>query len=69
MRLKIPRLPIFNMLFQLLQTKFFKVELFSCLPKVDHVIKSCKEPIGQPCFGRPGYSSRTVTVDTDYNAQ
>ena len=25
--------------------KFFKSELFSCLPKVDHVIKSCKEPI------------------------
>ena len=25
--------------------KFFKSELFSCSPKVDHVIKSCKEPI------------------------
>ena len=35
----------FNMLFQLVLTKFFKSELFSCLPKVDHVIKSCKEPI------------------------
>ena len=57
------------MLFQLVLTKFFKSELFSCLPKVDHVIKSCKEPIGQPCFGGTGYSSRTVTVDTDYNAQ
>ena len=33
------------MLFQLVLTKFFKSELFSCLPKVDHVIKSCKEPI------------------------
>ena len=32
------------MLFQLLLTKVFKSELFSCLPKVDHVIKSCKEP-------------------------
>ena len=60
-RLKILRLPIFNMLFQLVLTKFFKVELFSCLPKVDHVIKSCKEPIGQLCIGGHGYSSRTVT--------
>ena len=34
------------MLFQLVLTKFFKSELFSCLPKIDHVIKSCKEPIG-----------------------
>ena len=33
------------MLFQLVLTKFFKSELFSSLPKVDHVIKSCKEPI------------------------
>ena len=33
------------MLFQLVLTKFFKSELFSCLPKVVHVIKSCKEPI------------------------
>ena len=33
------------MLFQLVLTKFFKSELFSCLPKVDNVIKSCKEPI------------------------
>ena len=39
------RLPIFNMLFQLVLTKFFKSELFSFLPKFDHVIKSCKEPI------------------------
>ena len=44
-RLKILRFPNFNMLFQLELTKFFKSELFSCLPKVDHVIKSCKEPI------------------------
>ena len=42
---KILRLPIFNMLFQLVLTKFFKSELFSYLPKVDHVIKSRKEPI------------------------
>ena len=33
------------MLFQLVLTKFVKSELFSCLPTVDHVIKSCKEPI------------------------
>ena len=39
------RLPNFNKLFQLVLTKFFKSELFSCLPKVDHVIKSLKEPI------------------------
>ena len=37
-------LPNFKMLFQPEQSKFFKTELFSCLPKVDHVIKSCKEP-------------------------
>ena len=45
--LKILRLPNFNMLFQLVRAKCFKRELFSCLPKVDHVIKSCKEPINQ----------------------
>ena len=44
-RLKILRSPNFNMLFQLVLTKCFKSELFSCLPKVGHVIKSCKEPI------------------------
>ena len=44
-RLKILMLPNFNMLFQLVLTKFFKIEPFSCLPKVGHVIKSCKEPI------------------------
>ena len=44
-RLKILRLPNFNMLFQLVLTKFFKSELFSCLAKVGHVIKSYKEPI------------------------
>ena len=44
-RLKILRLPNFNMLFQLVLAKFFKSELFSCLPKVDHVIKSSKEPL------------------------
>ena len=37
-------LPNFNMLFQLVLTTFFKSELFSCLPKVGHVIKSYKEP-------------------------
>ena len=41
-RLKILTSPNFNMLVQLvLLTKFFKSELFLCLPKVDHVIKSC----------------------------
>ena len=45
LRQKILRLPNFNMLFQLVLTKFFKSELFSCLPKVNRVIKSCKEPI------------------------
>ena len=35
----------FDMLFTLVLTKFSKSELFSCLPKVDHVIKSWKEPI------------------------
>ena len=44
-RLKILRLPNFNMLFQLVLTKLFKSELFTWLPKVDQVIKSCKEPI------------------------
>ena len=31
-RLKILRLPNFNMLFQVMLTEFFKSELFSCLP-------------------------------------
>ena len=31
------------MLFQLVLTKVFKSELFSCLPTVGHVIKSCKK--------------------------
>ena len=38
-RLKIFRLPNFNILFQLVLTKFFKSKLSSCLLKVDHVIK------------------------------
>ena len=33
------------MLFQFVLTKFFKSEMFSCLQKVHHVIKSSKEPI------------------------
>ena len=45
-RLEILSLPNFNMLFQLVLTRVFKSELFSCLPKVGHMIKSCKEPIG-----------------------
>ena len=34
--LKILRLSHFNMLFQLVPTKFFKSKLFSCSPKVEH---------------------------------
>ena len=45
MQLKIRRLLDFNMLFQLVLAKFFNSELYTCLPKVDHVIESCKEPI------------------------
>ena len=41
-RLKMLILVNFNMPFQLVLTKFFKSKLFSCLPKVGHVIKSCK---------------------------
>ena len=44
-RLKIHWFPNFNMLFQLVLTKLFRSELFSCLVKVDHVINSCKGPI------------------------
>ena len=44
-RLKIYRLPNFNMLLQLVLTKFVTSELFSCLLKVDHVINQCKRPI------------------------
>ena len=36
--LKILRLSHFNMLFQLVPTKFFKSKLFSCSPKVEHVM-------------------------------
>ena len=36
--LKILRFPDFNMVLQLVLTKCFQSELFSCLPKVDHVI-------------------------------
>ena len=36
-QLEIYMLPNFNMLFQLVLTKIFKSELFSCLSKVDHV--------------------------------
>ena len=37
-RLKRLTLPNFNMLFQLVLKKFLKSELFSCSPKIDHVI-------------------------------
>ena len=33
------------MFFQLVLLKLFKSELFSCLPKVDQGIESCKEPV------------------------
>ena len=42
-RLKILMLPNFNMLFQLVPTEFFKSELFSRLPQVDHVTTVVKE--------------------------
>ena len=35
--LKTYRLQNFHMFFQLVLSKFFKSELFSCFPKVDHV--------------------------------
>ena len=44
-RLKILRLPIFYIALSACANKILKSEPFSCLPKVDHVIKSCKEPI------------------------
>ena len=59
-RLKIFRLPNFNMLLQLVLTKFFKSERFSCLPKVDHAIKSCKEPIRSTARRSNGSSARSV---------
>ena len=33
------------MVFPLVLTQFSKHELLSFLPKVDHVIESCKEPV------------------------
>ena len=44
MALKICRLPIFKMPFQLMLTNFFKSRLF-LLSKVDHIINYCKRPI------------------------
>ena len=44
------------MLFQLVLIKFFKSELFSCLPKVDHVINSCKRPVPDSLSVEPGFS-------------
>ena len=41
-----PMLPNFNnYALSACANKFFKSELFSCLPKVGHMIKSYKEPI------------------------
>ena len=48
-RVKIYRLPNFNILFLLALKKFFKIKPFSCLTKVDHVINLCKEPICPIC--------------------
>ena len=36
--MEIYRLPYFNMLFQIVLTKYFKSELFSCLAKVDQAM-------------------------------
>ena len=47
------------MLFPSVLTKFFKSELFSRLPKVNHVIKSCKEPIGT---GIPDFTPFSLQV-------
>ena len=57
--LKIYRLPNFNMLFQLVQTKFFKSELFSCLLKDDHVITRSN---GKGLFLRPRTVRNCVKV-------
>ena len=63
MRLKILMLPNFNVLFLLVLITFFNIFffVFSCLPKVDNVIKSLNDfpEIGDPCFahrilGSPG---------------
>ena len=37
-------------LIQLVLTKFFKSELFSCLPKVDHVINLCKSWVSKQSY-------------------
>ena len=53
------RLPNFNMLFQLVQTKCFKSELFSCLLKDDHVITRSN---GKGLFLRPRTVRNCVKV-------
>ena len=53
--------PGFNMLFQLVLTIVFKSELFSCLPKAGHVIKSCKEPI----IIELGYSHEVIRTSAE----
>ena len=55
------RLPNFNMLFQLVLLKLFKSELFSCLPKVDHVINLSKGPIRACLHGGEGPQVGEVT--------
>ena len=49
-RLEIYRIPYFNMLFQLVLTKYFKSELFSCLAKVDQLMpKACWSSAAGKC--------------------
>ena len=47
-RLKMLRLPNFNMVFNLVLTNFFKSELFSCLPKVDLLITVMQRAYCEP---------------------
>ena len=49
------------MLFQLVLLKLFKSELFSCLPKVDHVINLSKGPIRACLHGGEGPQVGEVT--------
>ena len=53
------------MLFQLMQTKFFKSELFSFLRKVDHVIHLCKTPIVLALSNSCALSSLSCNCDKD----
>ena len=67
------------MLFQLVLTKFFKSELFSCLLKVDHdMINHCKKPVDvitvifswvslRKCFNRGSSIGFFFPVNLDSN--